>query len=118
MTGLRLDGVGKDYGSQAVLDGVSLDVAPRSFVALVGPSGAGKTTLLRLLLGEAAPSRGTILMDGEPLPPEPGPERGVVFQRYSVMPHLTVLGNVLLGPEMRASRLWGRTFGATRRRLE
>jgi hypothetical protein len=50
--------------------------------------------------GGGGPSRGEILLDGQPLRPEPGPDRGIVFQRYSVFPHLTVLRNVLLGLEL------------------
>ena len=72
-----------------------------AFVSIVGPSGCGKSTFLRLVLGQERPTRGTILLDGEPLPDEPGPDRGVVFQRYSVFPHLTVLGNVLIGLRVR-----------------
>jgi len=60
---------------------------------------------------------GRILLDDQPLRAEPGPDRGVVFQRYSVFPHLTVLGNVLLGLEM-TSRLTGRLYGAARRVAE
>ncbi len=117
MTGLVIDKVWKEYGDQIVLENLSLTIEPRAFVALVGPSGCGKTTFLRMLLGQETPSRGQILMDGVPLPPEPGPDRGVVYQRYSVFPHLTVLGNVMLGPELRSSRLWGRSFGTARRAL-
>jgi NitT/TauT family transport system ATP-binding protein len=117
MTGLRLENVWKEYGDQIVLEGLTFDIAPRSFVALVGPSGCGKTTLLRMLLGQEHPTRGTILLDDAPLPPEPGPDRGVVYQRYSVFPHLTVLGNVMLGPEMQFSRVWGRTRGAEKQAL-
>ena len=84
------------------------------FVTIVGASGCGKTTFLRLLLGEIAPCEGSIELAGEPLAAEPDANRGVVFQRYSVFPHLTVLGNVLLGLELRASRVLGRTFGAKR----
>ena len=62
---------------------------------MVGASGCGKSTFLRLLLGqEKADSRGTITLDGQPLAPEPDRSRGVVFQRYSVFPHLSVLDNV------------------------
>jgi len=114
MNGLSIRNVWKEYGDQVVLEGISLDIAPRAFIALVGPSGCGKTTFLRLLLGEETPSRGEILLDGEPLRAEPGPERGIVFQRYSVFPHLTVLGNVLLGLELRRSPLLGRLFGPGR----
>ncbi len=117
MTALAIQGLWKEYGPQVVLENVNLTIAPRAFVALVGPSGCGKTTFLRMLLGQERATRGTILMDGEPLPSEPGPDRGVVYQRYSVFPHLTALQNVMLGPELRSSRITGRVWGATRRRL-
>ena len=95
---------------------MSLEIAPRAFVALVGPSGCGKTTFLRHAARRGAPTRGQHPLDGAPLPPEPGPDRGVVFQRYSVFPHLTVLGNVLLGQEFAAPRAFSaRLFGAARR---
>ncbi|MEP3674670.1 ABC transporter ATP-binding protein [Sulfitobacter sp.] len=117
MTGLRIKNLWKEYGDQIVLENLSFEVAPRSFVALVGPSGCGKTTLLRLLLGQEKLTRGSITLDGAPLPSEPGPDRGVVYQRYSVFPHLTVLGNVMLGPELQSSRVWGRRFGTERKQL-
>lgn len=117
MTALVIDNLWKEYGPQVVLENVSLTIAPRAFVALVGPSGCGKSTFLRLLLGQERQTRGRILMDGNPLPPEPGPDRGIVTQRYSVYPHLTALGNVMLGPELRAARVTGRLRGAARRRL-
>lgn len=115
MSELRIEKVWKEYGEQIVLEDVSLTVESRAFVALVGPSGCGKTTFLRMLLGQEHATRGTILLDGEPLPHEPGPDRGVVFQRYSVFPHLTVLGNVMLGREFTAARYKAKLFGATRR---
>ncbi len=115
MSELKIERVWKEYGDQIVLEDVSLTVASRAFVALVGPSGCGKSTFLRMLLGQEQPTRGKILLDGEPLPPEPGPDRGVVFQRYSVFPHLTVLGNVLLGKELTAARYGAKLFGAARR---
>jgi NitT/TauT family transport system ATP-binding protein len=117
MSGIVVEHVWKEYGPQVVLENISIEIADRAFVALVGPSGCGKTTFLRMLLGQERPTRGRILLDGAPLPPEPGPDRGVVYQRYSVFPHLTVLGNVLLGPELRSARLTGRRFGAARRAL-
>ncbi|MGI6246880.1 MAG: ABC transporter ATP-binding protein [Pseudochelatococcus sp.] len=114
MSVLKINNVWKEYGDQIVLENVSLDIEERAFVALVGPSGCGKTTFLRMLLGQERPTRGAILLDGRPLPAEPGPDRGVVFQKYSVFPHLTVLGNVLLGKELQASPVTGRLFGAPR----
>lgn len=114
MSTISFDNVWKEYGDQIVLEKISLTIASRAFVALVGPSGCGKTTFLKLLLGEEAPTQGQITMDGAPLVAEPGPDRGVVFQRYSVFPHLTVLGNVLLGKEFKRP-VSARLFGAARR---
>ncbi len=97
MTALSLQNVWVEYGDSVILERLSLDVKAGAFVAVIGPSGVGKSTLLRLILGQEAPTRGRILLDGEPLRPEPGPDRGVVFQRYSVFPHMTVLKNVMFG---------------------
>jgi NitT/TauT family transport system ATP-binding protein len=115
MSAIVFDDVWKEYGDHIVLERITLEVASRAFIALVGPSGCGKTTFLRMLLGEESPTRGRILIDGEPLKPEPDADRGVVFQRYSVFPHLTVLQNVLLGRELQTARLTGRLFGAAKR---
>ena len=104
-----------EYGEQVVLERINLEIATGAFITVVGPSGAGKSTFLRLVLGQERPSRGNILLDGEPLPPEPGRDRGVVFQRYSVFPHLTVLGNVLLAFEIASSRLLAHLRGSRRR---
>jgi NitT/TauT family transport system ATP-binding protein len=115
MSAIRFDDVWKQYDDHIVLECITLDMASRAFVALVGPSGCGKTTFLRMLLGEESPSRGQILIGGRPLKAEPDADRGVVFQRYSVFPHLTVLQNVLLGRELQQSRFIGRLFGQARR---
>jgi NitT/TauT family transport system ATP-binding protein len=68
-----------------------------------------------MLLGTEQPTRGSILIDDEPIRPEPDPARGIVFQRYSLFPHLSVMGNLVLGLELKRSRLLGRLFGARRR---
>jgi NitT/TauT family transport system ATP-binding protein len=115
MSALSIRDVWVEYGDQIVLERINLEIGSGSFVSLVGPSGAGKSTFLRLILGQAQPTRGVILLDGRPLPPDPGPDRGVVFQRYSVFPHLTVLGNVLIAYEFEASKILGRLSGAARR---
>jgi NitT/TauT family transport system ATP-binding protein len=99
MAALSFHDVWVEYGDSVILERLSLEVKAGSFVSVVGPSGVGKSTLLRLVLGQEAPTRGRILLDGQPLPPEPGPDRGVVFQRYSVFPHMTVLKNVMFGLE-------------------
>ncbi len=112
---LSLKDVWVEYGANVVLERVSLDIAQGSFVSVVGPSGAGKSTFLRLILGQEAPSRGQILLDGIALTPECRPDRGVVFQRYSVFPHLTALQNVMFGLECEASPVTARLFGARRK---
>lgn len=112
---LSLKNLWVEYGEKVVLERISLDIAEGSFVSIIGPSGAGKSSLLRVVLGQEKPTRGTITLDGAPLPPECGPDRGVVFQRYSVFPHLTVLGNTLLGLEFSASPFTARLFGSARR---
>ncbi len=72
MSAITIDKVWKEYGDQIVLEDISIEIEDRAFVALVGPSGCGKTTFLRMLLGQEQATRGTILLDGTPLPPEPG----------------------------------------------
>ena len=109
-------GVWKRYSGKTVLENVRLQVDEHEFVTIVGASGCGKTTFLRMLLGEVEPCQGVIEIGGKRLVPEPRADRGVVFQRYSVFPHLTVLGNVLLGLEFAESRLLGRTVGRRRTR--
>ena len=113
---LAFENVWLEYGDKVVLERVDVGVAEGSFVSIVGPSGAGKSSFLRLALGQEAPTRGRILLDGALLTPECGPDRGVVFQRYSVFPHLTALRNVMFARECAGARLIGRLFGAARRR--
>ncbi|MHB9355680.1 ABC transporter ATP-binding protein [Pseudomonas amygdali] len=103
--------VWQQYDDQVVLEGLNLDVAEGEFCTLVGASGCGKLTFLRLLLGQETPSRGLITLDGKALRNEPDASRGVVFQRYSVFPHLSVLDNVALGLELPRSAWLGRLFG-------
>lgn len=115
MTRVTVENVWKVYGDQTVLENINLEIEPGSFIALVGPSGCGKSTFLRMMLGDEAPSRGRILLDGEELDAEPSPDRGVVFQKYSVFPHLTALQNVMLGLEFAASPVMARLFGSRKR---
>jgi NitT/TauT family transport system ATP-binding protein len=112
---LSLRDVWVEYGDKIVLEKVDLDVEAGSFVSIVGPSGAGKSSLLRIILGQEVPTRGTILLDGTPLAPECGPDRGVVFQRYSVFPHLSALRNTVFGLECEKAPLSARLFGSARR---
>ena len=114
MATITVKNLWKEYGEHVVLENINLQTKDHEFITIVGASGCGKSTFLRMLLGEERPSRGEFLIDGQPLPEEPGPDRGIVFQRYSVFPHLTVLGNVLLGMEFGKSPLLGRLFGSAR----
>ena len=98
---LHVHNVVKDYGEKRVLDGIHLKVAAGERCALVGPSGCGKSTFFRLILGQERPTSGEITIDGVPVGP-PSTDRGVVFQRYSLFPHLTAVENVMLGKRLSA----------------
>jgi nitrate/nitrite transport system ATP-binding protein len=90
---LELAGVTKGFGGAPVLCDVDLQVAEGEFLAIVGFSGSGKTTLVSLMAGLIAPDAGEVRLAGRPIE-GPGPDRGVVFQNYSLLPWLTVYGNV------------------------
>jgi len=99
MSFLQLIGVSKSFGSGErqveVLNDVDVSIAEGEFVAIVGFSGSGKTTLISTMAGLIQPDRGEVRFQGRPVI-GPGPERGVVFQNYSLLPWLTVQGNVAL----------------------
>jgi nitrate/nitrite transport system ATP-binding protein len=104
---LELENVAKGYGEGAkrtpVLKGIDLAVEEGEFVAIVGFSGSGKTTLISIIAGLTAPDSGEVRLAGSPVT-EPGHDRGVVFQNYSLMPWLTVRGNVRLAVDAVFSR--------------
>jgi len=102
---LHIEDVYKSYGDKLVLDNIDLKVGTGDLCTVVGPSGCGKTTLLRLLLGQEIADAGTILIDGKPVS-HPDPVRGIVYQKYSLFPHLTVFDNVMLGLRFGASPWW------------
>lgn len=108
--------VWQSYGTRSILERINLDVGEGEFISLVGASGAGKSTFLRMLLAEERPARGEITIDGGVPAVEPGLERGVVFQRYSVFPHMSVRENVVAGEGFRTRS--GRLRGAARRAAE
>ncbi len=112
---IQVNNVWQEYADQVVLERLNLSINEGEFCTLVGASGCGKSTFLRLLLGQERPSRGEILLDGSPIANEPDASRGVVFQRYSVFPHLSVLDNVALGLELPKAPLLGRLFGRSKR---
>ena len=99
MAYLEVQGVEKSFitpqGATRVLGGVDLALEEGEFAAIVGYSGSGKTTLVSLIGGLTAPDAGRIILDGAPVT-GPGPERGIVFQQYSLLPWLSVYENVAL----------------------
>ncbi|WP_312213652.1 ABC transporter ATP-binding protein [Pseudescherichia sp.] len=115
MSFIDINNIWQEYGNHVVLERVNLQIQQGEFCSMVGASGCGKSTFLRLLLGQERPSRGSITLDGQPLAAEPDRSRGVVFQRYSVFPHLNVLDNVAIGLELPNSPLLGRLFGSRKK---
>ncbi len=91
---LHIEDVYKSYGDKLILDDIDLSVKQGELCTVVGPSGCGKSTLLRLILGQEQPTQGHVLIDGKRTG-FANPDRGIVYQRYSLYPHLTVLGNVM-----------------------
>lgn len=105
----------KRYGDNVVLERINMRVNDGEFVTMVGTSGCGKSTFLKMLLGTESPSSGELLLDGKAIPDEPGPDRGIVFQQYSVFPHMTVLENVMAARAFARPGLTGYLFGAAKR---
>jgi nitrate/nitrite transport system ATP-binding protein len=92
---LEVSGISKAYGASRVLKDVSLTIGEGEFVAIVGFSGSGKSTLISILAGLLEPDAGEVRLKGQPIRGA-GPDRGVVFQNYSLLPWLTVQANVAL----------------------
>lgn len=90
-----------------VLNDIDLKVSKGEFVTVIGPSGCGKSTLLRLILGSEQPYSGTVKFQGEKIV-SPDRSRGIVFQKYSLFPHLTVLENLVFGLNAEAFSIPGR----------
>jgi NitT/TauT family transport system ATP-binding protein len=86
-------------GHQVVFEDLDFTIGSHQFVSLVGASGCGKSTLLRLVLGSERPWKGTLRSSGEPIT-HPDRTRGIVFQKYSLFPHRTVIENVMFGLEL------------------
>lgn len=102
-TPVQLTDLRRLYGGVAALDGLTLHIEPSEFVALLGPSGCGKTTALRCLAGLEDPDSGTITVGGADVTRVPTNKRdmGMVFQAYSLFPHMTARQNVEFGLELR-----------------
>jgi nitrate/nitrite transport system ATP-binding protein len=101
---LEIHGVSKGFGAGAarkpVLRDINLAIAGGEFVAIVGFSGSGKTTLINLIAGLTTPDAGEVRLDGKEIT-GPGPDRGVVFQNYALLPWLTVYENIALAVDSR-----------------
>ncbi|GAB4285487.1 MAG: ABC transporter ATP-binding protein [Oscillatoriaceae cyanobacterium] len=95
-TKLEVNGLFKAFQDLMVLQNINLQVHENEFACIVGASGCGKSTLLNIIAGLARPTSGQVLMDGEAVK-GPGPDRGMVFQSYSLFPWLTVADNVGFG---------------------
>ncbi len=109
---LKLENVFKRYpmktgGEKTILNDVDLRVRQGEFISVVGPSGCGKSTMLRMILGSEQPSSGTLLIDGQTVD-GPSRQRGIVFQKYSLFPHLTVLENITFGLDLEEFSIFGR----------
>ena len=100
---LKIESLHKDFAGLTALDNIELQVGATEFVCLLGPSGCGKTTLLRIIAGLLNASSGRILLGQQDLATRPARERGfgIVFQSYSLFPHMTVAQNVGYGLTIR-----------------
>ncbi len=95
---LEIKNVSKSYGGPPILHGVNLSIERGEFVAIVGYSGSGKTTLISLIAGLQKPDTGTVKLNDTVIT-GPGPDRGIVFQNYSLLPWLTVAENIALAAD-------------------
>lgn len=100
---IKITGLKKNYGNLEVLKGIDLTIAEKEVVVIIGPSGSGKSTLLRCMNYLEEPTEGTIVVDGIKLDGEANinevrKEVGMVFQRFNLFPHMTVLENLVLAP--------------------
>lgn len=114
---IKITGLKKSYGSLEVLKGIDLTIAEKEVVVIIGPSGSGKSTLLRCMNYLEEPTEGTIVVDGIKLDGEANinevrKEVGMVFQRFNLFPHMTVLENLVLAP-MKVRRIDRKTAEAT-----
>ena len=106
MSKLVIDGVSRVFAGKTptrALERTDLAVEDNDFICILGPSGCGKSTMLRIVAGLDTPTTGRVLLDGQAVE-RPGPDRGMVFQSYTLFPWLTVRENVLFGTRSTAER--------------
>ncbi|MEM1274420.1 MAG: ATP-binding cassette domain-containing protein [Pseudomonadota bacterium] len=115
MSYVEIKGIAKAYARRTIIENINMTVEKGQFISIVGASGCGKSTFLRLLLAQEQPTEGTIEIDGAPMAQEPGRDQGIVFQRYSVFPHMRVVDN-LVAPRAFGNSFFGRL--STRERAE
>lgn len=113
MSFVTANNIFQSYGKRPILERVNVSVDEGEFISIVGASGCGKSTFLRLLLAQERPTRGEIRIADAPPAVEPGLDRGVVFQKYSVFPHMTVRENIVAGESFRTR--WGVFSGAQKK---
>src|SRR5947209_6703010 len=101
--GVELRGLRRSFGDVHALDGMNLDMTPGELVVLLGPSGCGKTTALRVLAGLEDADAGQVVVAGKDISSVPTSKRdmGMVFQAYSLFPHMTARENVGFGLQLR-----------------
>ena len=100
---IEIQGLRKSFGSDEVLKGIDLSIGEKEVVVIIGPSGSGKSTLLRCMNHLEEPTEGEVVVDGITLSSEANinkvrEEVGMVFQRFNLFPHMTVLENIMLAP--------------------
>ena len=118
---INIKNLHKAFGEVEVLKGIDLHIEPREVVALIGPSGSGKSTLLRCMNYLEEPTKGTVTVDGTLLDGEANinkvrEEVGMVFQRFNLFPHMTVLENIMLAP-MKVKKISRENAKATAEKL-
>ncbi len=106
---IEIQGLRKSFGSDEVLKGIDLSIEEKEVVVIIGPSGSGKSTLLRCMNHLEEPTAGEVVVDGITLSSEANinkvrEEVGMVFQRFNLFPHMTVLENIMLAP-LRVKRI-------------